>query len=82
LVQTVHATTLHFRLSDRGRAIHYRRRLLRPALLAADIVETVLGGRPGQALMLKRLERPVPASWDEQRRVFRYGDYTAAGGFR
>jgi DNA-binding IscR family transcriptional regulator len=37
----------------------YVSRILRLALLAADLVEMVLGGRPGQALMLKR---PVPAS--------------------
>ena len=40
---------------------------LRLALLAPDIVESILAGRTDQALMLKRLERPLPASWDEQR---------------
>jgi hypothetical protein len=67
LVQTVHATTLHFRLADRGRAIHYRSRFLRLALLAPGIIEAILTGRTDQALMLERLERPLPANWEEQR---------------
>ena len=37
-------------------------RILRPALLAPDIVEMVLEGRSDQALMLEKLERPLPAS--------------------
>jgi hypothetical protein len=32
-------------------------------------VEAITGGRPDQALMLKRLERPLPANWEEQRRL-------------
>jgi hypothetical protein len=67
LVQTVHVTTLHFRLADRGRAIHYRSRILRLALLAPDIVEAILAGRPNHGMMLEHLERPLPASWEEQR---------------
>jgi hypothetical protein len=39
------------------------------ALLASDIVEATLAGRKDQALMLERLERPLPASWEEQRRL-------------
>jgi hypothetical protein len=66
LVQTVHVATLYFRLADRGRAIHYRSRILRLALLAPDIVEAILAGRPHQSLMLDQLERPLPASWAEQ----------------
>jgi hypothetical protein len=42
----------------------YRRsRILRLALLAPDIVEATLAGRTDQALMLEKLERPLPASW-------------------
>jgi hypothetical protein len=40
---------------------------LRLAMLAPDIVEAILEGRADQSLMLERLERPLPASWDEQR---------------
>jgi hypothetical protein len=67
LVQTVQVTTLHFRLADRGRAIHYRSRILRLALLAPTIVEAILAGTADQALVLERLERPLPANWEEQR---------------
>jgi hypothetical protein len=42
-------------------------RILRLALLAPDTVEAVLAGKADQALMLERLERPLPASWEEQR---------------
>jgi hypothetical protein len=42
-------------------------RILRLALLAPDIVEAILGGRSDQTLMLETLERPLPASWEEQR---------------
>jgi hypothetical protein len=45
----------------------YVSRILRLALLAPDIVEGILAGRPNQALMLETLERPLPASWEEQR---------------
>jgi hypothetical protein len=31
-------------------------------------METVLEGRSDQALMLEQLERPLPASWEEQSR--------------
>jgi hypothetical protein len=37
------------------------------ALLAPDIVEAVHAGRTDQALVLEKLERPLPASWEEQR---------------
>jgi hypothetical protein len=46
----------------------YVSRILRMALLAPDIVEAIVGGRADQSLMLERLERPLPASWEEQRR--------------
>jgi len=45
----------------------YVSRILRLALLAPDTIEAILGGRTDQSLMLERLERPLPASWVEQR---------------
>jgi hypothetical protein len=45
----------------------YVSRILRLALLAPDIIEAILGGMADQSLMLERLERPLPASWEEQR---------------
>ena len=42
-------------------------RILRLALLAPDIIEAVLAGATDQAIMLEQLERPLPASWTEQR---------------
>lgn len=47
----------------------YVSRILRLALLAPDIVEANLAGRMDQSLMLKRMERTLPASWEEQRRA-------------
>jgi hypothetical protein len=44
-------------------------RILRPELLTRDIVHAILAGRTDQSLMLERLERPLPASWEEQRHV-------------
>ena len=41
-------------------------RILRLALLAPDNVEGILAGKTNQALMLEQLERPLPASWQEQ----------------
>ena len=46
----------------------YVSRILRLALLAPDIVEEILAGRADAGLMLEQLERPLPASWAEQRR--------------
>jgi hypothetical protein len=46
----------------------YVSRILRLALLAPDIIEAILAGRTDQALVLEKLERPLPASWEEQRR--------------
>jgi hypothetical protein len=42
-------------------------RILRLALLAPDIIEAIVTGRADRTLMLERLERPLPASWEEQR---------------
>jgi hypothetical protein len=47
----------------------YVSRILRLALLAPDIVESILAGRTDQAITLERLERPLPASWEAQRTV-------------
>ena len=47
----------------------YVSRILRLALLAPDIVEAILAGRTDQGMMLERLERPLPASWEEQLRL-------------
>jgi hypothetical protein len=46
----------------------YVSRILRLALLAPDIVDDILTGRADQGVMLEQLERPLPASWTEQRR--------------
>jgi hypothetical protein len=43
----------------------YVSRILRLALRARDLVEAILAGRTDQSM---RLERPLPASWEEQRR--------------
>jgi hypothetical protein len=45
----------------------YVSRILRLASLAPDIVEAILAGKTDHALMLEKLERPLPASWEEQR---------------
>jgi hypothetical protein len=45
----------------------YVSRILRLALLAPDLVEAILAGSTDQALILRQLERSVPASWEEQR---------------
>jgi hypothetical protein len=42
-------------------------RTLRLALLAHDIAEAILAGRTDQGILLETLERPPPASWEEQR---------------
>jgi hypothetical protein len=47
----------------------YVSRILRLSLLAPDIIEAILVGRTDQALMLETLERPLPASWEEQRNL-------------
>ena len=44
----------------------YVSRILRLTLLAPDIVEAILGGWANQRVMLEKLERPLPAGWEEQ----------------
>jgi hypothetical protein len=71
----------------RGGAIakSYVSRLLRLALLAPEIVEAILAGRADQALLVESLERPLPASWKEQRErlhsVHRFGSYRCGRGY-
>ena len=47
--------------------------ILRLALLAPDIIETVLASEADYALTLETLGRPLPASWEEQREALRAG---------
>jgi hypothetical protein len=54
-------------IGDMNISKSYISRILRLALLAPDIIEAILAGSADQSLMLERLERPLPASWDEQR---------------
>jgi hypothetical protein len=49
----------------------YVSRILRLELLAPDIVEPILAGRTDRMLVLERLERPLPASWAEQRTLLK-----------
>ena len=44
----------------------YVSRILRLALLAPDIVETILAGTTVQSVLLEQLERALPMSWAEQ----------------
>jgi hypothetical protein len=47
----------------------YVSRILRLALLAPDLVEAILARRTEQAPMLEKLERQLPAGWEEQSRT-------------
>jgi hypothetical protein len=49
----------------------YVSRILRLALLAPDLIEAILAGSADESLLLERLERPLPASWEEQRKALR-----------
>jgi hypothetical protein len=49
----------------------YVSRILRLALLAPDLIEAILAGRTDQGIMPEQLERPLPASWEEQHDRFR-----------
>jgi hypothetical protein len=49
----------------------YVSRILRLALLAPDLVVAILGGWADQRVMLEKLERPLPAAWEEQRPLLR-----------
>jgi hypothetical protein len=50
----------------------YVSQILQLALLSPDIVDAILAGRRNQALMLERLELPLPADWAEQRQLIRH----------
>jgi hypothetical protein len=41
--------------------------ILRLALLAPDSVDAILAGRTDHGMFLEQLERPLPASWKDQR---------------
>jgi hypothetical protein len=49
----------------------YVSRILQLVLLAPDFVDAMLGGQTDQMLMLAKLERPLSANWEEQRKQFR-----------
>jgi hypothetical protein len=51
----------------------YVSRILRLALLAPDIVDTILAGRTDQGMILEQLERPLPACWVEQQQELGIG---------
>jgi hypothetical protein len=56
-------------LEAEGISKSYVSSILRLALLAPDLVEAILAGSMDQGLMLDRLERPLPVSWEEQREL-------------
>jgi hypothetical protein len=41
--------------------------------LAPDIVDAILAGTTDQGMVLEQLERPLPASWEEQWRALLNG---------
>ena len=51
----------------------YVTRMMRLALLAPDIVDAIINGNEPDGLTFKKLtSKPVPLSWDEQRKKFRF----------
>ncbi len=48
----------------------YLARIMRLALLAPDIIETILDGRQPKGLALADFLKPFPVEWDAQRKVF------------
>ncbi len=48
----------------------YLARIMRLALLAPDIIETILDGRQPKGLALADLLKPFPVEWDKQRVLF------------
>jgi len=49
----------------------YVTRMMRLALLAPDIVDAIMDGREPEGLTFKKLTtKPVPMSWEEQRRCW------------
>jgi hypothetical protein len=49
----------------------YVSRILRLALLSPDTIEAILAGSTDQVIILEQLERPLPASWAEQRTLLK-----------
>jgi hypothetical protein len=47
----------------------YVSRILRLALLAPDIVEEILVGGLADDVVLEQFKKPIPAGWDEQRKI-------------
>jgi hypothetical protein len=47
----------------------YVSRILRLALLAPDVVEEILTGSAADAGVLEQFKKPIPAGWDEQRKI-------------
>ena len=61
----------HLPIVQAAPATLYERRLVRLAFLAPDLQAAILEGRQPSHLKLEQLiERPIPISWDEQRRIF------------
>jgi hypothetical protein len=56
----------------------YVSRILRLALLAPDIVDTILAGKADRSLVVERLERPLPAGWGGTAPLARALDETVA----
>ncbi|RBO54183.1 hypothetical protein DSD19_05535 [Rhodovulum sp. BSW8] len=53
-----------------GIAPSYMTRVLRLTLIAPDIVEAILDGKPGPVVTLARVLEPFPHSWNEQKSTF------------
>ena len=49
----------------------YVSRIMRLALLAPNIIEAIVTGTTDQGMVLEQLERPLPASWEEQRTLLK-----------
>jgi hypothetical protein len=60
----------------------YVSRILRLALLALDIVEAILAGRGHQGMILEKLERPLPASWEGAAPAFLLSAFFQQSGLR
>ena len=48
-------------------------RLLRLTLLAPDIQEAILEGRPAKAMQLEEVTRKMPSAWEAQRKALLSG---------
>ncbi|MFZ3584672.1 hypothetical protein ACOI1H_21315 [Loktanella sp. DJP18] len=63
-------TTIAELAAREGIAPSYMTRVLRLTLLAPDIVEVILDGKPASDVSLARGLEPFPLEWDYQRRSF------------